>query len=599
MRRLTLLAAGIALTALGFGISTAGLAEDDAEPPSAGAFIPVGAGYSDTHPGLIERVSANDTDGELRILVIASAFSYDAEAISDDDRALNTEDAEARRAELEELCLTYVEDQTCIVTLAPWFIRADAEAPEALDLITPGLDAVYFLGGDQAVAMRVLAGTPVEDALRAAHEAGTIIAGTSAGNAVQSRAMIAGYVGDFGPETGLREGAVEVWAGDADSVERGLDFGLEGVILDQHFFQRARLGRLVNVITQPGAPRIGIGVDAYTGLVIRDRAEAGDLFGLYTAAALDAASFGAAENARYVAGVLSARNIAMHLLAPGGSAYDLTTRTHSLAPLPESIAREWALPRLPEGVETLILSGNLRDLDDVVVDTGPLARLAELSGGAAASVLIVPLGYPDEAAASAAVEEYGAALGVPFTTDSEADYTGALLIGADKTLIDPRVMNTQLEALVAAGVPIMAEGAPAALFSAFYATHGPTPESTDDDPFAEEDAVQGSFIRGNTFLAEGFWWVNATIESNLLIDLRLGRWITLAYANPYVPSIGLSDGAAIEVTADGVTVLGNNGLFVLDLGLAEFDLGSNDALVFANGLLDVFAPGESLVPATP
>ena len=52
---------------------------------------------------------------------------------------------------------------------------------------------MYVLGGDQTVAMQVVAGTPVEAAMAAAYARGAVFGGNSAGDAVQSRNMINGY----------------------------------------------------------------------------------------------------------------------------------------------------------------------------------------------------------------------------------------------------------------------------------------------------------------------------------------------------------------------------------------------------------------------
>jgi cyanophycinase-like exopeptidase len=74
--------------------------------------------------------------------------------------------------------------------------------------------------------------------------------------------------------------------------------------------------------------------------------------------------------------------------------------------------------------------------------------------------------------------------------------------------------------------------------------------------------------------------------------------VALAYAHPDTLAIGLNEETALEINVDGATVLGSNGVFVLDLRQATLDKGTNDAYAFANGLLDVFAPGEAIVAAS-
>ncbi|MBC8098780.1 MAG: Type 1 glutamine amidotransferase-like domain-containing protein, partial [Armatimonadetes bacterium] len=285
-----------------------------------GAFAPIGAGYSDTYAGwLTPLITTAPADAEIRIVVNAAAYSYDAFVITPEERADLTAEAQIRVDEMQAECVALLTGtQSCVTLLSPLFIRADALDAGALTVYDGAVDAIFFLGGDQAIAMQILKDTPVEVRMGENHTAGAIIVGTSAGNAVQSRVMIAGYINDYGPEDGLVEGSVEVWNND---LNRGLDFGLTNAVLDQHFFQRTRLARLLNVLAQPDVPSIGIGVDAYTGVFVNNRVTVEDTFGLYTAAILDAASYNAAANAQFVGGILSIHDVLVHLLAPGTSSY--------------------------------------------------------------------------------------------------------------------------------------------------------------------------------------------------------------------------------------------------------------------------------------
>lgn len=71
--------------------------------------------------------------------------------------------------------------------------------------------------------------------------------------------MLAGYSPNFATECSLRKGAADLWQRDS---QRGLALGVEGVVIDQHLFQRGRLGRLLEAIVHPDAPRVGLGADA-------------------------------------------------------------------------------------------------------------------------------------------------------------------------------------------------------------------------------------------------------------------------------------------------------------------------------------------------
>lgn len=211
-------------------------------------------------------------------------------------------------------------------------MHADAEDAANLQYFGADVDAVFILGGDQAIAMQVLAGTPVEDALAALYARGVVIAGASTGAAVQSQSVIAGYSGDaFDSTNTLNQGAVLLWQSASD---RGLNFGVEGALLDQHFFQHGAPGAIAGSRCSPRTQHhVGVGVDAYTAAHIENGTLVTDVFGLYTVAVLDAETLGAAAGVQYVGdqNTVRLRNVLVHLLAPGGSGYDLATRSHSLA----------------------------------------------------------------------------------------------------------------------------------------------------------------------------------------------------------------------------------------------------------------------------
>ena len=63
--------------------------------------------------------------------------------------------------------------------------------------------------------MLVVANTPFEAALASAQAAGAVTSGNSAGAAVESADMIAGFTGSNGPEQGLEEDSVDVWTYDS------------------------------------------------------------------------------------------------------------------------------------------------------------------------------------------------------------------------------------------------------------------------------------------------------------------------------------------------------------------------------------------------
>jgi cyanophycinase len=131
----------------------------------------------------------------------------------------------------------------------PIFHRSDCERSEWLEILDR-VDGVFLAGGNQLRLSTMIGGTQVAKALRRRNQEGMHVAGTSAGAAFLSEHMIA-----FG-----REGA----SPRARIVTLAPGLGLTNrVIIDQHFRQRDRLGRLLTALAyNPFA--IGIGLDENT-----------------------------------------------------------------------------------------------------------------------------------------------------------------------------------------------------------------------------------------------------------------------------------------------------------------------------------------------
>lgn len=125
--------------------------------------------------------------------------------------------------------------------------------------------AIWFTGGDQSRVTALLraadgSDTPMLAAIRRRLAAGAVVGGTSAGAAIMGDTMIT-----QGDSLGALIGAA---AGEPLGLARGLGF-LPQVLIDQHFGERARLGRLAAALTDPVQPqRIGLGIDEDTALVV-------------------------------------------------------------------------------------------------------------------------------------------------------------------------------------------------------------------------------------------------------------------------------------------------------------------------------------------
>ncbi len=131
--------------------------------------------------------------------------------------------------------------------------RKQCEDPEELSILEKAT-GVFLTGGSQLRLGTMLGGTPAAKALRVMNERGVHVAGTSAGAAFLSEHMIA--YGDEGstPHAGM--------------VTMAPGLGLTNrIVVDQHFRQRDRLGRLLTALAfNPFA--VGIGLDEDTAAFI-------------------------------------------------------------------------------------------------------------------------------------------------------------------------------------------------------------------------------------------------------------------------------------------------------------------------------------------
>ena len=131
--------------------------------------------------------------------------------------------------------------------------RRDCHEPNRLERIAQ-TSGIFFTGGNQLRLTTLLGGTPVAKLVRARNAQGVTVGGTSAGASILSEHMIA-----FGDEgSAVISGSVRLAPG----------LGLTNrFIIDQHFRQRDRLGRLLTALTyNPFA--VGIGLDEDTAAFI-------------------------------------------------------------------------------------------------------------------------------------------------------------------------------------------------------------------------------------------------------------------------------------------------------------------------------------------
>lgn len=198
--------------------------------------------------------------------------------------------------------------------------RGDCTESGRLDRIERAT-AIFFTGGNQLRLSTILGGTPAAQMIRACNAAGVTVGGTSAGASILSEHMIA-----FGKEGSSPR---------ADSVRLAPGLGLTNrFVIDQHFRQRDRLGRLLAALAyNPFA--IGIGLDEDTAAFIGPdntlEVEGSGSVSVVDAGNLDFSSMAEAGEDQPVCML----GLTMHILLAGAT-FNLVTRTASAGTLARS-----------------------------------------------------------------------------------------------------------------------------------------------------------------------------------------------------------------------------------------------------------------------
>lgn len=131
--------------------------------------------------------------------------------------------------------------------------RSEAARPDYIEALE-NATGIFITGGNQLRLSTILGGTQVAQKIRRLNAEGVHIAGTSAGAAIMPEHMIAGGSTGSIPS--------------ADGVNLAPGLGLTNALLiDQHFSQRDRLGRLLTAISY-NPFMIGVGIDEDTAIFI-------------------------------------------------------------------------------------------------------------------------------------------------------------------------------------------------------------------------------------------------------------------------------------------------------------------------------------------
>lgn len=182
------------------------------------------------------------------------------------------------------------------VTVIP--VPLDAKAGAEVLALAGG---VFLSGGKQVRLVSRINEFALADGIRRIHASGGIVAGTSAGASALADCMIVQGPGRSSP------------AGADLTLGRALDL-VDGLIIDQHFAERGRSGRLRAAVAL--APdHLGVGLDEDTAIEIRD--------GAFTVSGSGAATLIDARAARARPGdtgrPATIRDAALHVLAAGDS----------------------------------------------------------------------------------------------------------------------------------------------------------------------------------------------------------------------------------------------------------------------------------------
>lgn len=163
------------------------------------------------------------------------------------------------------------DDSTLTMDESSW--KNNGNEPGLAEIVKKST-AIWFTGGDQLRTLKALVnpdGTQslVLQAVWQVYRNGGVIGGTSAGAAIMSDPMIGGGTS----LAALRNGVTEIYEGDdfpedlGVLISRGLGFFPHGMV-DQHFTQRSRIGRLITVLMdQKEKFHLGFGIDENTALV--------------------------------------------------------------------------------------------------------------------------------------------------------------------------------------------------------------------------------------------------------------------------------------------------------------------------------------------
>lgn len=189
--------------------------------------------------------------------------------------------------------------------------REDAYFNDNINMVDRA-SLIFFTGGDQLKITSMLGGTPLYNSFLKGYDIGCVFVGTSAGASVMSDIMVVQGPDEESPKKCTLKMAP------------GLGL-IKGVIIDQHFAQRGRIGRLlVGVAENPQS--LGIGIDEDTAIMVNKNGMF-QVIGSGAVYILDGSTITRTNvSEQFQNEILSIFNVRMHVLK-SGDRYDLNVRT--------------------------------------------------------------------------------------------------------------------------------------------------------------------------------------------------------------------------------------------------------------------------------
>ena len=471
-----------------------------------------------SHPGSIVLVGGGAFPQQIQERFLQLAGGKNASLV-----IIPTADEKADTADQEAALTAWKKRGFTTVTWLHTRDRATADSPAFVEPLVKAT-AVWFEGGSQDRIAAAYVGTAFERELLAVLQRGGVIGGTSAGAAVMSRVMI--ERGNPVPDIGT-----------------GFDV-VPGVIIDQHFSQRARQPRLINALGRhPGL--VGLGIDEGTALIVRGRQL--DVLGEGRVIVCITAGNGRAAT--------------QTVLKPGAPA-DLVglRRAAYFRTLPPFPAEEVPVPEVSSG-SLLIVGGGA--MPKPLVD-----RFIELAGGPDALIIVLPTANPPTP--------------VPSKEARFLEVAGAKRVKLLSATTQAEIESPEfLETVAQAGGVWFGGGRQWRFLDAYEGTKalpafhavlkrgGIIGGSSAGATIQGDLLVRGSPLGNTIMLAEGYergfaFLPGTAIDQHFAQRKRFGDMSHVMAVHPQLLGIGLDEGTALLVRGHTAEILGQSNAHFFD-----------------------------------